>query len=350
MKPINSINEVIEEAKKLITDDFTNYVNIGTFETAVTNIASKVDIGTIEVDQVNDCINDNLKSNKPLAFIIFFVFHIVYRRLNYGNLVEFCNDHISHFSEYEISEHIKILTLYATTHNVSHYDTLIRRLTKLIEKDNSKLKDHAGVLNLYVEIICSYYERNLDLRDGNEDKLLIQKALKYINKIIDEENYHKYHLNKGRLLILLGDCDNGENEILLAINMLPISKDRENRVRLYEQYLIKSSFIHAYNLNNDKYRDLEKIKVDNYKLVALMTTLLGFLLGTINIFSETREPATLALLMLSYLSLLLIISGIILLGLTITLREQKKRFYLFDSSLIGIGAILFTISILIVIL
>jgi len=350
MTKIDNINDVILEAKKIIRDDFENYVNNHLFEVEITDIASKIDMQSIELNQVNECINEQLKTNKPLAFTIFYIFHIVYRRLNYGNLIEFCNDYIADFSEYEITEHIKIVTLFSTTNNVNYYDTLIRRMNKILDKNDSPLKDHTGFLNLYIEVICSYYERNLDMKDESEGTALLKKALNYSNIIIQQKNYHKYHLNKGRLLILLGDCDNGENEILLAINMIPMNNDRENRIRLYEQYLIKSSFIHAYNLNNDKYRDLEKIKINNYKLVALMTTLLGFLLGTINIFAETRDPATLSLLMLSYLSLLLVISGIILLGLTITFKDQKKIFYLYDISLISIGVILFIVTMLIIIL
>lgn len=349
MNKLENINDVVEEAKTIITDDFANYVNDRKFEVEVTNIASRINIQSIELNQIKECIDKYLTENKPLAFIIFFVFHVVYRRLNYGNLVEFTNDYVADFAEYEIIDHIKILTLYATTNNVNHYDTLIRRINKILAKEKSPLKEHAGFLNLYIEIICSYYERNLDLRDGNEDKILLQSALKFTNAIIEKENYHKYHLNKGRLLILLGDCDNGETEILKAINMIPMSSDRENRVRLYEQYLIKSSFIHAYNLNDDKYKELENIKINNYKLVALMTTLLGFLLGTINIFSETRDAVTLATLMVSYFSMLLVISGVILLGLTITFKDQKKRFYFYDISLIVIGIALFVTTMIIVI-
>ena len=125
--------------------------------------------------------------------------------------------------------------------------------------------------------------------------------------------------------------------------------DRDNRVRLYEQYLIKASFIRAYNLNDAKYRDLEKIKVNNYKMVALMTTLLGFLLGTITIFTQTPRAEDLALLMLAFLSLILVLAGVVLLGLSISIKEKKKQLYIYDISLISIGALLFITTMLIII-
>lgn len=350
MEEINNMELVIIEAHKIINDDFINYVNKREFETKITNLAQQIDIEKITEKEVKENIENNLQKNKPLAFVIFFTFYTIYRRTKYGDLSSFCNEYISKFSEYEITEHIKILTDYACTSNVNSYDSLIKRTDRLINKTDLKFSEHAGVLNLYAELVCSYYERNLDLREGNEDKKLLQKALAYINKIIKNDDYHKYHLNKGRLLILLEKYDNGEDEILHAINMLGFSKDRENRVRLYEQYLIKSSFIRAYDLNDEKYKDLEKIKVNNYKLVALMTTLLGFLLGTINIFVETKEPENLALLMLAYLSLLLVLSGVILLGLSITFKERKKVLFSYDISLISIGVILFIVAMLIIIL
>ncbi len=350
MEGINSIELVIKEAEKIINDDFIDYVNKREFEMQITNLAQQIDLEKINENDVRKTIEENLKNNKPLAFIIFFTFYTIYRRTKYGDLAAFCNEYISKFSEYEITEHIKIITDYVCTNNANSYDSLIKRIDKLINKTDSKFSEHAGVLNLYAELVCSYYERNLDLREGNEDKKLLQKALKYINNIIAHDDYPKHHLNKGRLLILLKKYDLGEDEILHAINLLDFSKNRDNSVRIYEQYLIKSSFIRAYDLNDEKYKDLEKIKVNNYKLVALMTTLLGFLLGTINIFVETKDPTNLALLMLAYLSLLLVLSGIILTGLSITFKERKKVLFAYDISLILIGIILFIVAMLIIIL
>lgn len=68
--------------------------------------------------------------------------------------------------------------------------------------------------------------------------------------------------------------------------------DAENTSRtiLYESYLIQGTSIRQFDLHNEKYKELEKIKVNNFKIIALMTTLLGFLLGSINIFSSVNNP------------------------------------------------------------
>lgn len=347
----STIEQIIEEGKKLITDKFVETVNTNEFETSITNIAQKTNSKDIKIEDVNKTINKLLvENNKELAFILFFIFFTRYRRDKYKVLIDFYDDFINYFSDYEISEHIRILAKYSTTTNTNSYDTLIRKTEKIINTPGSKLAKHCGVINLYAELVCEYYERNLDFKNGDEDKALLERSLKKVDEIIEIKNYHKYRLNKGRLLILLNRCNEGEGEILKAISMLgPDITDRENRVRLYEQYLIKASFIRAYNLNDSKYRELEKIKVNNYKMVALMTTLLGFLLGTITIFTQTPRAEDLAILMLAFLSLILVLAGVVLLGLSISIREKKKQLYIYDLSLMGAGALLFIISMLIII-
>ena len=348
---LKDLDQVIFEGKKLVTENFNEVVNTNEFESSITNIAEKINSNDIKLNNVRQYINNLLtENNKELAFVIFFIFFTRYRRDRSNILLDLHDDFINYFSNYEISKHIRILAKYSTTTSVDSYDTLIHRTEKIINTPGSKLTNHCGVINLYAELVCEYYERNLDFKNGTDDKALLNRSLKKIDEIIEIKNYHKYHLNRGRLLVLLGKHDEGESEILKAINMLDYDMaDREGRVRLYEQYLIKSSFIRAYNLNDSKYRELDKIKVNNYKMVALMTTLLGFLLGTITIFTQTPRAEDLAILMLAFLSLLLVLAGVVLLGLSIAIKENKKQLYTFDLSLIGIGTILFIISMFIII-
>lgn len=155
-------------------------------------------------------------------------------------------------------------------------------------------------------------------------------------------------MTRGRLLILLGKYSDGEADIVKAIELLPFSSDRESKVMEYNQYLVKASIIHAYDLNEEKVQDLDKIKVNNYKSIALMTTLLGFLLGTINIFKTVENTYTLGMLMLCYLGLLLILVGTILLGFTFTFKERRRRLYFYDTILIVCGVIIFVFTMIII--
>ena len=72
-----------------------------------------------------------------------------------------------------------------------------------------------------------------------------------------------------------------------------------------------------------------------------MTTLLGFLLGAINIFTTVSDTFTLGMLMLGYCGLLLILAGVVLLGFTLNFKERKIRLYVYDICLIILGVLIF---------
>ena len=156
-------------------------------------------------------------------------------------------------------------------------------------------------------------------------------------------------MNYGRILILRGKYAKGEDEIHNAISLISDSADRIAIVSEYNQYLLKSSIIHSYDLTEEKNKDLEKVKVNNYKSIALMTTLLGFLLGAINIFTSVTDPFTLAMLMLCYLGLLLILLGAVLFGLSITMKDKKVIEYIYTALLVVAGAVIFGVTLGIII-
>ena len=198
-------------------------------------------------------------------------------------------------------------------------------------------------------MICKYFEYELDERKDQDNQKLLQLALICINKAIKIEThekgldnvYNKFYLDRGRILILLGQYAKGEDDILKSIELLPYSVDRESKINEYNQYLVKSSIIHAYDLNETKVEDLDRIKVSNYKSIALMTTLLGFLLGTINIFTTITDRFTLLCLMFGYCGLLLVLVGTILLGFSLNFKEHKKRLYVYDILILLFGALIF---------
>ena len=146
----------------------------------------------------------------------------------------------------------------------------------------------------------------------------------------------------------MGKYSSGEEYINKAIKSINVSPDRDRIAREYEQYLVKSSILRAYDLTNDKIKELDQVKVNNFKSLALMTTLLGFLLGTINIFIYCETPFSLAMMMLCYLALLLVLISVVLLGLNLSLEGHKKKFFIYDILILVVGIVIFTISILIV--
>lgn len=342
--------------------NFEKEVNERDYELKVTNLAKSCMINSEIYDDLFKHFSSLLKlNNKKEAFTVYFVLYTMCRRQNFGDFLSLALEYVDDFDEYEIMRHIKLMAILdKATHSTTLFKA-IKESEKMVELKNEycDFTNHTGVLNVYTALICKYFEYQLDERnDGNNKELLI-KALKCIKNAIDLEKeekgsydlvYPKFYLNYGRILILLGKYDKGEAEIQKAIRLLKDSADRHALVTEYNQYLLKSSIIHSYDLNEEKIKDLDKIKVNNYKSIALMTTLLGFLLGAINIFTTITDPFTLGMLMLCYAGLLFVLLGSILLGLTLTFKEQKARLYIYDVLLIIFGVIIFGVTLALILM
>ncbi len=352
--------ELVVAAKKLSEiAEYDREVNGRLFELEITKIASSYKMNEeLENFLVNE-IENNYKTNKKYAFVIFFVLFTMCRRQNYGNILELVKEYDDIFREYEIIRHISLMAVLVKSTDTSTIYKAIKNGTKLVTMKNKDcdFTIHTGILNAYAEIICKYFEFQLDEKNEPENVEYLENGLACIERAIEieckekgslEKVYSKFFLNRGRLLILLGKPSKGEADIVKAIELLPLSADRESKVTEYNQYLVKASIIHAYDLNEEKVQDLDKIKVSNYKSIALMTTLLGFLLGTINIFTTVTNTYTLGMLMLCYLGLLLILLGAILLGFTLSFKERKRRLFIYDIFLIFVGTVIFVVTMILI--
>lgn len=363
----SSFEIIMDECIRLSKmDNFEKAVNTRAFEIKITNIAKAHFIDDDLKNQLLREINAGLKTdenghtkNKPLAFVLFFVLFSMCRRQNYGNFLFLAQQYDENFNDYEIMKHLLLMGILNKCTSQFALFNAIMEAEQLIQLQNDRcdFTNNQGVINVYCSLVCKYFEYNLEERNDSERRAIITNALKWINKAIEidkkevgdsEKIYNKFFLIRGRLLILLGKYEKGEADILYAIEKIPASQDRASAINEYNQFLAKADIIHAYDINEKKVGDLEKIKVNNYKSIALMTTLLGFLLGTINIFTTVTQAFTLAMLMLCYLGLLFVLVGTILLGFTLNFRESQKRFYIYDILLILAGIALFATTLIII--
>lgn len=357
--------------------DFCNYVNDRRFEMQITSLSGKIEMTDVKYCQVKKQIEQQLQNNQTkVAFVLYFAYFTKYRRQKRQEAVDIVEEFGECFDCFEINKHVRLLADYSACNSGKRLGRLMREASALCVDQNKKLYNHVGVINLFCELTCAYYEKNLDERSDDEGQKQLRNALKSILRAIEieEENhkkeiekekqfakengveyiatekntYHKLYLNKGRLLVLMGRFDDGESEMNRAIQLLPNDKDRENRIRLYEGYITKASIIRTYALSDDKYKDLEKIKVSTYKTVTLTTTLLGFLLGSIKIYETVTDVFTLAMLMLGYMSLLLVLCGTVLFGLSLALKEKKRGMMVYNGVLIVAGVALFVLAIVLI--
>lgn len=345
--------QLFDEIKQIASrQDFSSYCNTRDFELEITEMSKNIIINKNDNEFLTQELEKLLKTNLNSAFCLFFVMFTKYRRNKYGNLIQFVEKYNDEFFEYKISEFIYILAQFSENHDEKAYFRILKKTDNLIKSkgENYDFSNHSGILNLYVEIVCSYFESQLDDRNEEEMTIYLKKANTIVDDMIvsckNDKVYPKYYLNKGRILVLLKKYKEGEKYIAMGIRSIELGPDRERTIRDYEQYLQKSNLIKSYDMTTDKIKELDSVKVNNTKALALMTSLLGFLLGSINIFSQINDVFSLAMLMLSYVGLLLILTAVIFIGLNLTFKEKRKNFIIYDLIILCLGIIIFASTVI----
>lgn len=331
-------------------DDFESYVNIRECEERIAKMEDYIDLDTELDEQMTEYIEKNALTDNKVCYVLFQLLFTVYRRKRYGNLEEYVNKYLCFFKQYPFSEFIELLMIYNVKKDDQHLNELLLRSKRLTESKGLTydFTTHNGIINFYVEAVCTYFELNLDQRENEIGKKYIPDALDKIENVIASNPgkvYSKFLLNKGRLEILLGNYEIGEEYIIKAIQNIGFGVKRFFTVAEYEQFLTKLEMIKLYDKNNAKIKEVENSRVDNIKSLSLMTALLSFILGAINIFSEVKDIKVLALLMIMYFGLIMLLLGILLLGVKLLYNDKNKKFGLFNTFLLIFGILILLISI-----
>lgn len=350
------ITEFKELEKELDIFDFANtsneYLCKREYECKCIDISKKIDITKFKLEdicgEINKFLTINDQANKNKAFTILFIFATKYRRNKKLGSFDLVSKYRSYFSDIPMFEFCYQLAKYSEVNDSNTIKKIISETKVLLGKE--EFKNEVEIKNFYCELIATYYERELEAKSDFESKTILKEALNIINGVIYTDvgkNYDKFYATRGRLLVLLGRYDEGEYEIRRALSMVNVN-DAENTSRtiLYESYLIQGTSIRQFDLHNEKYKELEKIKVNNFKIIALMTTLLGFLLGSINIFSSVNNPFLMGMLLIAFCGLLLILCGTILFGLGLMFKDNKKKYKLYDLIVLVSGVIILAISLI----
>ena len=146
------------------TKEFEKKVNCREFEIEITKLASSYKMNE-ELEQFLETeIKNNIKVNKKYAFVLFFVYFTMCRRQNYGNILELTKDYCDMFDDYEITKHINLMAILVKSTNASALYKGIKSGTKLValKNENCDFTVHVGILNAYCELICKYFEFQLD--------------------------------------------------------------------------------------------------------------------------------------------------------------------------------------------
>ncbi len=345
----NKLNEIVDSTFDFNLKDI-DFLSTREFESSCSFIAKSINLSSFNIDDISSFINEYINKNtlvdKMRAFTFLFSFATKFRRLKKLGAYDLVRKFRFAFSDIPMYEFLFLLAKYSEVNDSSSLKSIISD-TKLL-LDNSILKDEIGVKNFYCELIATYYERELDSRNNVEAIISLKDALKLINEVINTKqgtSYDKFYVTRGRILVLLKRYDEGEYEIRRGLSMLDNNDiEKVNRTILYESYLIQANSIRHFDLSNDKYKELDKIKVNNLKIITLITTLLGFLLGSINIFSYISDPFLMGMLLIAYVGLLLILCGTLLLGFGLIFKDVKKKYVTYDICILVVGIIILSIS------
>ena len=229
-------------------DDFESYVNIRECEERIAKMEDYIDLDTELDEQMTEYIEKNALTDNKVCYVLFQLLFTVYRRKRYGNLEEYVNKYLCFFKQYPFSEFIELLMIYNVKKDDQHLNELLLRSKRLTESKGLTydFTTHNGIINFYVEAVCTYFELNLDQRENEIGKKYIPDALDKIENVIASNPgkvYSKFLLNKGRLEILLGNYEIGEEYIIKAIQNIGFGVKRFFTVAEYEQFLTKLEMI-----------------------------------------------------------------------------------------------------------
>lgn len=356
MESLISLEDLLLKVKE-ITDkeDFETYVNLRECEERIAKMEDYIDLDSQLDEQMTEYIEKNALTDNKVCYVLFQLLFTVYRRKRYGNLEEYVNKFLCFFKQYPFSEFIELLMIYNVKKDDQHLHELLLRSKRLTESKGLTydFTKHNGIINFYVEAVCTYFELNLDQRETDLGKKYLPDALEKIENVIASnigKVYSKFLLNKGRLEILLGNYDTGEEYIIKAIQNIGFGVKRFFTVAEYEQFLTKLEMIKLYDKNDAKIKEVENARVDNIKSLSLMTALLSFILGAISVFSTVSDIKVLALLMVMYFGLIMLLLGILLLGVKLLYNDKNKRFGVFNIALLILGITILVASVVLILL
>ncbi len=277
---------------------------------------------------------ERFKETEEKTFYEFFFLFSFYRKQNmFHEMKDLYDRYIMLFSAVPLIHHVKILHRAKFVHTKGDLNELINDAANIIN-NNEQYQKHIGFLHHFAELTANYYEMNLDERG---DRTLLDMALKYVDvSICGDLDYAKFHLTKGRLLALVGKYDEAEYEIKNAMLKVPNSMNRNYIITEYEIYLNKISLIKASDevkqnalLADEKLEmiseNVRNQKVDNIKTIGLFSSIITFLLGSIEAFKNISNYQIVAKVVTMFGGFALIMMGLILLFSILSIEGKNKK-------------------------
>lgn len=371
-----NINELSEKYESLLNK--IDYNKLRDFEKEIKEIVKynkeEVESLSFEIDsKFDDLIKDNF-----LDFTKFYIAFTFFRVKNYNLKLENLIKKANNKKIFQKSFSFKFLEFIAKykNENVDKHNQLIDEMRK---NENQGIFEYSGSCNFYSEVVADYYESNLSLLDNDEDKEIILEAIQKLNNIINIEKYSKFYLNLGRLNALVNNQKECSKNINKAFELLqksfddkyetlkaentPTSKnkidelkdDYEKDINFYKTIENRIIDIRTY-FSLDKVREsqkqidnkIEKGKFETIKIISIISTAIGYLIGGIKVFENISNPLKLALTLLIYSGIFFILIGTIFIAFrlvnSVKIQNKTKSDLIIGIILISFGIIMIVFS------
>ena len=232
--------------------------------------------------------DNSIINNKKLAFAACYALIVLYRRYDEQfKIKKLTDDFNSLFEDIPlfISEKSRICVEIGNNNDLKKALKLGKKSIELLEG-----KEHAGIFNNYSEIIALNLEKNT-----KKSEELLEEGYKYIFKAKDiNKSYAKYYYTLARLQIIDEKYDDAEKNLKYAIEIEDMRMmDYSIRLSRYRNYLL---VCHMMKLNKDTNQKMimmneeyskVKMKLENSQLkmlevLSLLVAIIGLMIAGIS--------------------------------------------------------------------
>lgn len=248
------------------------------------------------LNRENDVENYLKDVNSNKRFSAFYALLIICREFNnYSRYNTYVDTYANEFQQYELYK--IIMSTYFRNKGILGEKSEYIRAVRFAEEACSLLPTNLAVKHHYAEIIALVIEESVDISISE-----INKAIERLDDVIIAHPQHaKYYCTQGRLIAATGDYNRGISSIKKALDMEEVGdKDSMVRIGQYNYYLLQVKMmmethqvdgkINKFNLSFEGMEEkLDNIKTQYLEYLAFFSSILAFILTSVNIVAKIDD-------------------------------------------------------------
>lgn len=248
------------------------------------------------LNRENDVENYLKNVNSNHRFSAFYALLIICREFNnYSKYNTYVDNYANEFKQYNLYK--IVMSTYFRNKGILGEEDGYSRAVRYAEEACDVLPTNLAVKHHYAEIIALAIEENVDVNISQ-----INKAIERLDDvIIAHPNHAKYYCTQGRLIASMGDYRRGISYVKKALDMEGVAdKDSMIRIGQYNYYLLQIKMmmenhqvdnkIAEFNSTFEGIEDnLDNVKTQYLEYLAFFSSILAFILTSINIVAKIDD-------------------------------------------------------------